>query len=95
MSLQDKQIYDGYKPVVCELHPYVNVMCLLRNGSFIGLVQQNKSPTGKGDGHHIRMFDEDDVIINLANTSVLGVTLSLNDLSIIQDNWNAMQEKAK
>jgi hypothetical protein len=84
--MNEKQIYDGYKPIVCEMYPESNRMCLMRNGGFIGLVILNIDK----DNHHVRMFDSGDVVINFqAGTSFW---LNFNDLKIIEECWNQMQE---
>lgn len=86
MSKGSNQIYDGYKPVVCQLYPEANRMALLRNNEFIGFVRVNQEPD---INYSLRMFDLLDVIINL---QIERINLSMNDLEIIREGWNKMQE---
>ncbi|MFZ9613678.1 MAG: hypothetical protein ACO29Q_10385 [Crocinitomicaceae bacterium] len=82
--MSNKQIYDGYKPIVCEMYPKTNRMALVRNGEFLGYVKVNND-----NNNQIRMFDPLDVVINL---QISNIFLSINDLMIIQECWNQMQE---
>jgi len=82
--MSEKQIYDGYKPIVCEMYPKTNRMALVRNGEFLGYVKVNND-----NNNQIRMFDPLDVVINL---QISNIFLSINDLMIIQECWNQMQE---
>ena len=84
--MSNKQIYDGYKPIVCEMYPKTNRMALVRNGEFLGSVKVNSSE----DGFPVRMFGHNDVIISFQAGNMF--YLNLNDLMIIQECWNQMQE---
>lgn len=83
--MSDNQIYDGYKPVVCEMHPASNSMAILRNGSFIGIVKVNS-----GLGGPVKMFNLLDVVINIQVED--HIWFSLNDFAIIQQSWMQMQD---
>jgi hypothetical protein len=83
--MTQNQIYDGYKPIVCEMHPTSNCMALMRNGEYLGLVKVNNVLGGP-----VKMFDPVDVIINFQVDNHF--YLNMNDLMIIQECWNQMQE---
>ena len=80
------QIYDGYKPIVCELFPTANRMPLIRNGQFLGHVRVNN----EADNFPVRMFGHSDVIINFQAGD--NFYLNFNDLTIIREGWDRMQQ---
>ena len=79
------QIYDGYKPLVCEMFADTNRMSLIRNGQFIGHVRANN----EANNFPVRMFSPGDVIINFQAGN--NFYLNLDDLAIIQESWDQMQ----
>jgi hypothetical protein len=81
----DKQIYDGYKPIVCEVCPSSQSMSLIRNGEWVGYVKVNS-----GLGGPVRMFGMDDVVINFQVRDHFW--LSFNDMQIIREAWEKMQK---
>ena len=85
--MNHSQVYDGYKPVVCELIVKQNRMSLTRNGGFLGIVKVHNF-----NDDAVRMFDPTDIVIHLHE---YGIYLSMNDLVIIQECWNEMQEQRK
>jgi len=80
------QIYDGYKPLVCEMFAETNRMSLLRNGQFLGHVRANN----EANDFPVRMFSPGDVIINFQAGN--NFYLNFNDMQIIQECWNRMQQ---